>query len=291
MIIFFSDGRLGNQIFQYAFLKTIAQENETIICSNMNMFFSTFDFNKANFHHISNKYARFICKKIVFPRILKPLSFMGGITYICQKKAINLRPLPEWSEKKGLVSFIRYVDTDFFQSETFFDPSVIDEIHIKEQYLDMARQILSDIPRNVEKVFVHVRRGDYINTSFEGELGIDLPLSYFEEAIRKIRQDLCNPFFVFLSDDPSCVRGWFKDLEPKLILKNSMGTDLAIMTLCDAGIISNSSYSWWGAYLMKSRKKIVAPKYWWGWKKRVESHIGIQPSFSELIDVSEPKSS
>jgi hypothetical protein len=31
MIIFFAEGRLGNQIFQYAFLKKIQQHNEKII--------------------------------------------------------------------------------------------------------------------------------------------------------------------------------------------------------------------------------------------------------------------
>ena len=34
---------------------------------------------------------------------------------------------------------------------------------------------------------------------------------------------------------------------------NSMFVDFAIMMLCDAGI-SNSSFSWWGAYLMKSKE-------------------------------------
>jgi hypothetical protein len=66
-----------------------------------------------------------------------------------------------------------------------------------------------------------------------------------------------------------------------------MEVELAIMTMCNAGIISNSSYSWWGAYLMSTRKKIIAPKYWYGWKQKVESHIGIQPTFSDVIEVSE----
>lgn len=35
MIIFLADGRLGNQIFQYAFLKTISKKNETIVCLNV----------------------------------------------------------------------------------------------------------------------------------------------------------------------------------------------------------------------------------------------------------------
>jgi len=285
MILFLADGRLGNQIFQYAFLKTIAKKNETIVYLNMDMFFNTFDFEKNTICPISNRYVRYICKKIVFPWILKPLSNMRVINYIEQKKDLASRPLPAWSEKKGLLPFVRYVNPDFFQSESFFDPAVIADIHIKKQYLSEAQRIVSDIPENFEKVFVHVRRGDYVNEPFEGERGIDLPIFYFVDAIRIIRKDIKDPFFVFLSDDPSCVKGWFRELEHKKILKNSMGTDLAIMTLCDAGIISNISFSWWGAYLMNRRKTVIAPRYWWGWKKKVESHVGIQPSFSEVIDV------
>ena len=39
--------------------------------------------------------------------------------------------------------------------------------------------------------------------------------------------------------------------------------DLCIMTLCDYHIICNSSFSWWGSWLAKS-KKTIAPKNWFG---------------------------
>ena len=41
--------------------------------------------------------------------------------------------------------------------------------------------------------------------------------------------------------------------------------DLCMMTLCEGGILANSTMSWWGAWLMKNKKQpIVAPNPWFG---------------------------
>ena len=100
--------------------------------------------------------------------------------------------------------------------------------------------------------------------------------------INRLREIL---FFIFLSDDAGFVECCFEDIENKYISRNSMTVDLAIMSLCLYGIVSNSSFSWWGAYMMKDRKKVVFPKYWYGWKIKVESHVNIQPEWAEVIEV------
>jgi len=38
--------------------------------------------------------------------------------------------------------------------------------------------------------------------------------------------------------------------------------------------------------LMKNRKKVIFPKYWFGWRQKIESNSGIQPEWASIIDIS-----
>jgi Glycosyl transferase family 11 len=284
VILFFSDGRLGNQIFQYAFLNKLSKENELILCFNMKIFCELFDINNKLFFQSSNKCIIIFFKKILVPYFFTPLIKYKLISYVEQKKDEDFNPLPTLIKKRGFFSFITFVNTDFFQSEKFFKRNIVGKIQMKQKYISIASDFLSIIPIGYIKIFIHVRRGDYLNIIFKGCHGIELPFEYFEKGIIILKSQIEKPFFIFISDDTAYVEKLFQHVEPKIISKNSMEVDFAIMTLCDAAIISNSSFSWWGAYLIKNRKVVISPKYWYGWKKKVESHIGIQPKNSKILD-------
>jgi len=291
MLIFFADGRLGNQIFQYAFLKTIAKKNETLIIYNFDNMIDVFGVPRGKTLIIKKKrYLRTILRLIIRPFLI----LLSGIRLISliQQDVDYYNGLKynsdTYTKKRGILP-ISFVDTGFFQSENFFDDSIINNIIIKPKHLKKANDLLVNIPSNQHKVFVHVRRLDYIYESCFGIKGVTLPLSYYKSCIRWYENNIENPFFVFLSDDTEFVEYCFNDIENKVIFNNEIGVDFAVMVLCKSGIISNSSFSWWGAYLMKERYKVFAPKYWMGYKSHKEYPKGIHTEKFSFIDVFDTK--
>jgi hypothetical protein len=68
----------------------------------------------------------------------------------------------------------------------------------------------------------------------------------------------------------------YKTIDGTGILQNTIlpQVDLCLMSLCSGAIISNSTFSWWGAWLQNNRGKVVAPdpKKWFG---TANSHLDI----------------
>jgi len=291
MLIFFADGRLGNQIFQYAFLKTIAKKDETLIIHNFESIIDVFDVSRRKTLIIKKRrYLRAILKLIIRPFLIL-LSRIRLISLIRQN--VGYFDGYKWNldthTKKGGILPFTFVETSSFHSENFFDDNVTNDIKIKSKHLKKANNLLAVIPSNKHKVFVHVRRGDFINESYFGIKGVTLPLSYYKKCIRWFEDNTEKPFFVFLSDDTEFVEYCFNGIENKVIFSNEIGVDFAIMVLCKSGIISNSTFSWWGAYLMKERYKVFAPKYWMGYKSRKECAKNLHTEKFDFIDVPDVK--
>ena len=279
MIIFFSRGRIGNQLFQYAFLNTIVKKKERIYGINMDDFVKYFNIENKNFKNISLKRGYII-------RIIKSIMMffvkIKIIGYIFQKRDLKGRPLPEYIKKRGLLP-IRLIKSDYFQSPSLFNSEKID-FSLKEEYIIKAKEFLANIPPSYKRCFIHIRRGDYLFIEYDGYKGINLPKNYYIKAIEIIKKEAKDIFFIFLSDDPEFVEYCYNEIENKIISREKEAVDLAIMMECEYGIISNSSFSWWGAYLMKNRKKVIFPKYWYGWKSKIEFHSEIYPEWGEIIE-------
>jgi hypothetical protein len=295
MLIFISDGRLGNQIFQYAFLQTIRKPGEKIIVFGFDDLITLFEgINRVIIVPYEKGICRFFLKRIIYKFLEPLLKFIANIGIISTIQVeydyinkIYRREKTSFNEKLGFIKQIRFVKKGYFQSESFFSNGVLNTLRIKEQYMDKAKKILAYIPNSAPKIFVHIRIGDYKNFTVFGK-DVLLPMGYYKNLVDWFLANFENPYFIILSDDPHLVVKEFEYVKNKIIsTENHYGVDFAIMTMCEYGILSPSSYSWWGAYFMKNRRLVFCPKYWLGFKSRIEYHQGTEPSFCEKIDVME----
>lgn len=275
MILFFADGRLGNQIFQYAFLKSIAQKNEKIIVLGFEDLKEVFEINDVLFLNKKNRWLRVFLIRICKP-VLNFLVSCNAITSITVNYEIFFdkysRETTTFSKHQGFFNFFTFVKLGFFQSEKFFDKNIAEQLKIKHEYLDEANRFLQLVPSNVDLIFVHIRRGDYKDYKIYGKNTI-LPVSYFKKQIEWFCKNRENSFFIFLSDEPEFIEKNFDYVENKIIsINNNFGTDLAIMTKCKSAILSPSSFGWWGSYFIKEKDTIFAPKYWQGFNSNEEFH-------------------
>lgn len=146
----------------------------------------------------------------------------------------------------------------YFQTDNYFKN---EESKIKEWFslkLDnKTNDILNKYPVN-EFCYIHIRGGDYKIAGHSL-----LPKEYYEKAIEQIKNKINNISFVIVTDDVELSKFYFPNIN---VISNDVVTDFKILYFSKYTIISNSSFSWWAAWL--SDKKItLAPKYWLNYNK------------------------
>ncbi len=110
-------------------------------------------------------------------------------------------------------------------------------------------------------VCVHVRRF-VASAAPSTREARELPFSYYQQAIDRIRRDVSDAVFHVFTETPNC------PLVTSLIARGcrlagdggSSGSPIAdfwLMSRCRHFIVANSTYSWWGAWLAKSPSSLV----------------------------------
>lgn len=140
----------------------------------------------------------------------------------------------------------------YFQSEKYFN-------HCKEEILEYFTSKWNREP--LKKVSIHVRRGDYVNIECHPVVSIE----YLNKAIEIFKKmGYKDDDFLVFTDD----KNWCSSNLPYEIADGNELEDMELMSRCAHNIISNSSFSWWGAYLNRNKDKIVvAPKLWFSGSK------------------------
>jgi hypothetical protein len=112
---------------------------------------------------------------------------------------------------------------------------------------------------------LHIRRGDYASDPKVREVHGLLGADYYLAAVERLRGLLNQPRFFAFSDD-STVLDELESLRPDCVMVSRPGLadldELDLMSACQHHIIANSSFSWWGAWLGQPGGVTIAPRRW-----------------------------
>ena len=166
----------------------------------------------------------------------------------------------------------------YWQSGKYFN-AVADQIRtdftpaneISSASRAVEREILASGNRSV---FMHIRRGDYLQEPHAQAHG-GCSVGYYLRAADLIAQQVPDPCFFAFSDDPEWVRdNLHLPYRTTIVSHNKPGDasnvgseheDLWLMSRCRHAVLANSSFSWWGAWLNRESERIViAPSRWFG---------------------------
>lgn len=276
MIIIKLQGGLGNQMFQYAFGRYLSLKNNSKLVLDLsflikrpvgvdytfrNYELSEFDI-KADIQNTTNKLYQNILSKIIGKfKILQLLNVVKFPVIIFQK---DFKPLKKYLNFNG-----NYYLDGFWQSELFFkefETQIRQDFIFKSEIHNQCKSFVSEIYHN-NSVCLHIRRGDFLknkeNKNTHGLCSVD----YYKKAINYINENVENPVFFVFTDDFQWSKSEFKNDNFKFFdfqdFQSNAVLNLQIMTQCKHFIISNSSFSWWAAWLSENKNKVViAPKTW-----------------------------
>lgn len=244
MIYIYLEGRLGNCLFEIAVAASLAQ--------NMGVPYRALTCNPIILNEPDNcllvdylkKFQKSILRRIDFEDIYP----QNATEYNEINFSYDPLPLQDNLILKG-----------FFQSEKYFDEKLVrhlfeidaeTETYIREKYGHILQ---------LKPVAINVRRGDYLKVEYKHPV---CRMSYFDKAMTYFEEG--TPFLIISDDIAWCKRHfkgnnlYFIDNEPPLI-------DLYLQSMCAHNVISNSTFSWWGAWLNPNPdKKVIYPSPWFG---------------------------
>ena len=158
-----------------------------------------------------------------------------------------------------------------WQSAAYFTDlklAVRRELTIDPSQLSREAEALAERIRAEMCVCMNIRRGDFAssrrNRNFHGLLGLD----YYEYSLRRVRERFGHlPVYVFSDDLEWCSANLLRHRNVQLVDHNLAGPDFSwyqyLMSQGSIFIIPNSSFAWWAVWLSSSTEKhVVAPPHW-----------------------------
>jgi len=264
VIIFFENGRLGNQLFQFHGLRKY-YPNDLIFFFGFKSFQNNTNYKKI-FYINKGLFSLILFKKFIqwVLSLLVNLRILTGVEEVSSE--LNYKLI----KKSGIFNNIIYVKNSFFQHKDI-QPKLWDLDSIEFSCSDRVVNFLEiNKLKEKETVFVHIRRGDYLfwpSIKYPAAVSID----WYQKQMEYFRYKYNGIQFIVFSDDKDYVYKIFLNTKDVILSYEKENIDFCIMTKCRHGILSASSFSWWSAYLAKRTNpagEFIAPKYWIGYNKK-----------------------
>ena len=264
MIYIWMKGGLGNQLFQYAFGRYLSEITGQRMVLDLRVF-------QARQLGGSKAHERFTLDRLCLAdcHITSPIHALAARTLNkVMASAPPLRNKAAWITDRtpdaGRTALA--LQNKIIFADGFFQRS----LYPKGARAALLRQFVPRDERNRQSaialinqyrgegpvVAVHVRRGDFLDADSPSAA---LPGEYFHRAMERFPG--CT--FLVFTDDPVWSRSQFGGSNIHIMPQSDAVQDLYAMSLADHNIISNSTFSWWSAWLNQNdHRRVIAPQIW-----------------------------
>ena len=257
-------GGIGNQLFQYVFGQYLHYKYGQEVKYDDNSYVSNDKLRKSELLVLNQDivfdnrctFSRFRGVKNRVMRVLFQLHPKHH--YIAEGKVI-----PKAYKENHLYFFQGY-----WQDYKYYEwlREHVSNFHLSSKGLPEVLQLLKEqIQETEDSVSVHVRRGDYFKPENVKKYGV-CDAAYFENAIQQIEKETKAPTFFIFSDDLEWVKNNINLPQNSVLIPNydvDQFLYIELMSFCKHHIISNSSFSWWGAVINSDEDAItICPSRW-----------------------------
>ena len=273
MKVFFSSGQLGNQLFQIAAARKITREYETLVLIGFGESFDVIQVapRKGRDFRFLRLRGGLRVQRVMSNLVFKALQWFGNLLLL-RNIAGRIKNSPEGpvAHKSRLpISIALHAQ---FRETLIEAPSEFRLTNAQEQWaLEWfdRRQIHQDYKGRAQATFLHIRRGDYLEWPHPDYPGA-LDEEWFTRAITEAKRARPHQPIIAFSDDPAWVLANWKETDEFLLFEGTSQESFALMSTCNSGILSASTFSWWAAKLGEEAKSgpFIAPMFWLGHRRK-----------------------
>jgi hypothetical protein len=285
MIVLKLKAGLGNQLFQYAYARSLAIKSKTTLKIDLGWFHNI----KKNETPREYKLDRYNINAGVSEKVTR-VSPLKNFSIKVFKKIINIiSPKSDYvfypSLSKPVKANQDKIVEGYWNTEKYFneyEDLIKKELTLKSPLGREASEIKNTLDEKIKEnktlILIHIRRGDYATSlnalKHHGLKGLE----YYKQSISIILEKVKEKekiTFILASDDVEWVKDniltLISDYDHQIISGNKMVQDfeeLYLMSLCHHFIIANSTFSWWAAWLSETatstghQKIVIGPKSW-----------------------------